>query len=112
MHGLPIVSRWPIAIEWPVIRKVFRSKLMVYAPCRYSDVVTNCPVPVRASRHQCRADRRRQRHAGRVVAHPAALERRRVAGPGQQVRQARPRPERGDVVGGPVGVGPASRRTR
>ena len=48
MQGLPIDSRCPIATEWPVSSNVLRSKLMVYAPCRYSDVVTNCPAPVRA----------------------------------------------------------------
>ena len=43
--------------------------------------------------------------AGHVVAHAAALEGRRVAGTGQQMRHAGMSPERRDVVGGPIGIG-------
>ncbi len=42
---------------------------------------------------------------GGVVPHAAALERRGVPGAGEQVGQARAGPERGDVVGRPVGLG-------
>jgi hypothetical protein len=41
-----------------------------------------------------------------VVTHPAALERWRVAGTGQQMCHAGARPERGDVVGRAVRIRP------
>ena len=39
-----------------------------------------------------------------MIAHPTALERRVLAGPGEEVSNPAARPEGGDVVGGPVGV--------
>ena len=39
-----------------------------------------------------------------MIAHPAALERRVLAGPGEEVSNPAARPEGGDVVGGSVGV--------
>ena len=42
-----------------------------------------------------------------MVAHAAALKRRRLTGAGQQVGQAAAGPECGDVVGGPIGIRPA-----
>ena len=40
-----------------------------------------------------------------MVTHPAALERRGVAGSAQQIRQPGAGPEGGDVIGGTVGLG-------
>ena len=57
-------------------------------------------------RHQCRADGAGQRHTGRMVTHAAPLERRGVARSGEQVGHAGAGPERGDVIGGAVGVRP------
>ncbi len=78
----------------------------MYAPCRYSEVRHQLSRPGPRTCDEGRAHRRRQRHARRVVAHSAALKRRRLTGAGQQVRQARSCPERRDVVGRPVGVRP------
>ena len=39
-----------------------------------------------------------------MITHPTALERRVLAGPGEEVSNPAARPEGGDVVGGPVGV--------
>jgi hypothetical protein len=54
------------------------------------------------ARHQRRADRAGQHHAGAVIAHAAALERRVRAGLREHVCDAGARPEAGDVVGGLV----------
>src|SRR5579885_575421 len=51
-----------------------------------------------------RGDRAGERHARGVIAHGAALIRRLAAGGGERGRDPRARPERADVVGGPVAV--------
>src|SRR5260370_783059 len=118
MHGLPIVSRWPIAIECPVIRKVLRSKLTVYAPCRYSEVLTNCPFPVRVS-----ATRAAQTAAASVMpadlALAAVVHLQRRADPTFEAEHAAEHPRRIarrrldlDDIRTPVGEYPACRRTR
>ena len=64
------------------------------------------PLAGRGAGDQRGADTGGGGHAGAVVAHAAPLERRRPAGLGEEVGDAGAGPERADVVGGPVALGP------
>ena len=59
--------------------EMLTSKPMVYAPCRSSDVETSSPSPVRSRAHRAALTMAAAVIADRVVAHAAALERKRPA---------------------------------
>src|SRR5262249_33596492 len=86
-------------------REVERDRVEALAQERGLDELA---APAALAREQRRADARCGREARAVVAHAAALEGRLTAGLRQEPRDARARPEGGDVVGRAVGVRPAA----
>ena len=106
MHGLPIVLRLRDGdrhAEAERDREVEAERVEALAQQRGRDELALARALAREERGR---DPARERQAGVVVAHAAALERRVPARRRQQARDARARPEARDVVGGAVAVGP------